>query len=137
MYLLIVFQQVPWNSVFCFWNLYTCQKQLCDKAVKALYSLKRNILSLNPSIFTSLHIFDHTIKPILMYGSEIWACSLSKKATNDDLFDFSRIYQSFYSEKLHIHFGKYILGVHKRSSNFAGFFFFQNLGDSILFYSIP
>ena len=55
------------------------KKQLYDKAVKALYSLKRNILSLNPSIFTSLPIFDHTIKPILMYGSEIRACSLSKK----------------------------------------------------------
>ena len=52
------------------------KKQLYDKAVKALYSLKRNILSLNPSIFTSLHIFDHTIKPILLYSSEIWSCSL-------------------------------------------------------------
>ena len=75
------------------------KKQLYDKAVKALYSLKRTILSLNPSIFTSLHIFDHTVKPILLYGSEIWL--------------------SFYSEKLHIHFCKYILGVHKKPSNFA------------------
>ena len=51
------------------------KKQLYDKAVKALYSLKRYILSLNPSIFTSLHIFNHT--PILLYGSEIWLSSLS------------------------------------------------------------
>ena len=28
-----------------------------DKTVKALYSLKRNVLSLNPSLYTSLHIF--------------------------------------------------------------------------------
>lgn len=95
------------------------KKQLYDKAVKALYSLKRNILSLNPSIHTSLHIFDHTIKPILLYGSEIWACTLSKKATVNDLFDHSKISKSFYSEKLHIHFCKYILGVHRKSSNFA------------------
>ena len=33
--------------------------------------------------------------------------------------DFNKIARSFYSEKLHIHFCKYILGVHKRSSNFA------------------
>ena len=95
------------------------KKQLYDKAVKALYSLKRNILSLNPSIYTSLHIFDHTVKPILLYGSEIWLCSLPKKATIHDLFDYSKISKSFNSEKLHIHFCKYILGVHKKSSNFA------------------
>ena len=95
------------------------KKQLYDKAVKALYSLKRNILSLNPSIYTSLHIFDHTIKPILLYSSEIWTCSLSKKATIHDFFDFSKISKTFHSEKLHIHFCKYILGVHKKSSNFA------------------
>ena len=38
---------------------FTPAKQLYDKAVKALYSLKRNVLFLNPSIYTSLHIFDH------------------------------------------------------------------------------
>ena len=91
------------------------KNQLYDKAVKALYSLKRNILSLNPSIYTSLHIFDHTVKPILLYGSEIWLCSLSKKATIHDLFDYSKISKSFNSEKLHIHFCKYILGVHKKA----------------------
>ena len=95
------------------------KKQLYDKAVKAVYSLKRNILSLNPNIYTSLHIFDHTVKPILLYESEIWLCSLSKKATMQDLFDYSKISKSFNSEKLHIHFCKYILGVHKKSSNFA------------------
>ena len=97
------------------------KKQLYDKSVKALYSLKRNIISLNPKIHTSIHIFDHTIKPILLYGSEIWACSIPKKTSVDDLFDFTKIARSFFSEKLHIHFCKYILGVHKRSSNFAVF----------------
>ena len=61
-----------------------------------------------------------------MYDSEIWACSLSKKASDDGLFDFSQIFKSFYSEKLHINFGKYNLEVYKTSSNFA---VFQNLGD--------
>ena len=37
------------------------KKQLCIKSVKALYSLKRNIITLNPNINTSIHIFDHTI----------------------------------------------------------------------------
>ena len=45
-----------------------------DKTVKALYSLKRNVLSLNPSLYTSLHIFFfyHTIKLILLCGSEVF-----------------------------------------------------------------
>ena len=86
-----------------------------------MYSLKRIIISLNPKIHTSIHIFDHTIKPILLYGSEIWAFSIPKKTSVDDLFDFTKIARSFFSETLHINFCKYILGVHKRSSNFAAF----------------
>ena len=46
---------------------------------------------------------------------------MPSKTSNDDFFDFNKIVRSFYSEKLHIHFCKYILGVHKRSSNFAVF----------------
>ena len=41
-----------------------------------------------------------------------------KQATVNDLFKYSKISQWFYSEKLHIHFCKYILGVHKKT-NFA------------------
>jgi hypothetical protein len=26
----------------------------------------------NPEVKTSIHVFDHTIKPILLYGCEIW-----------------------------------------------------------------
>ena len=34
--------------------------------------MQRLFLNLRPSIKTSMHIFDHTIKPILLYSSEIW-----------------------------------------------------------------
>ena len=46
--------------------------ELYNKAFKALYKFKRNFLCLNPGVRSSLHVFDHTIKPILMYCSEIW-----------------------------------------------------------------
>ena len=72
------------------------------------WSVKLSLL--NPNINTSIHIFDHTIKPILLYGCEIWACSLPKKTFIDDLFDFNKIARSFYSEKLHVHFCKYTEG---------------------------
>jgi hypothetical protein len=48
------------------------------KAVKAFFKLKAYVLSLYPMPKTSLHIFDHTVKPILLYCSEIWGCYLPK-----------------------------------------------------------
>ena len=41
------------------------------KGLKAYFKLCNNFFNLHPSIRTSLHIFDHTVKPILLYGSEI------------------------------------------------------------------
>ena len=46
----------------------TCYK----KALKAYYKLHKDLLTLNPNINTSLHVFDHTIKPISLYGCDIW-----------------------------------------------------------------
>ena len=48
--------------------------ELYKKAVKAFFKLKADVLSLYPMPKTSLHIFDHTVKPILLYCSEIWGC---------------------------------------------------------------
>ena len=48
------------------------QDELYKKALKALFRLQKYFLSLNPNVSTALHVFDHTIKPILLYGCEIW-----------------------------------------------------------------
>jgi hypothetical protein len=37
------------------------------KSLKAFLKLKKDLLSLNPNIRTSMHMFDHTIKPILLH----------------------------------------------------------------------
>ena len=47
------------------------QTELHTKALKAYYKLPKDLLTLNPNINTSLHVFDHTIKPISLYGCEI------------------------------------------------------------------
>jgi hypothetical protein len=67
----------------------------------------------------SLHIFDHTVKPILLYCSEIWGCYLPKSADFNFMFDYSRLSSVLPCDKLHIHFCKYILGANKTSTNFA------------------
>ena len=50
------------------------------------------------------------IRPICTYGSEIWISDFTLKDSCIDKLPF---------EKIHIKIGKNILGVHKKSSNFA------------------
>lgn len=50
---------------------------LYKKGLKALYKLNK-LLNHNYDIQTVLHIFDHTVKPVLLYGSEVWGIELAK-----------------------------------------------------------
>jgi hypothetical protein len=52
------------------------------------FKLKADVLSLYPMPKTSLHIFDHTVKPISLYCSEIWGCYLPKSADFNFMFDY-------------------------------------------------
>ena len=110
------------------------QNELYKKSLKAYYKLYKNLLSLNPSISTSLHVFDHTIKPILLYGSEIWGTfnPFSARFRNGTL-PFEKIYSSLKCERLHIKFCKLVLGVHKKSMNFG---ILSELGRFPLYYDV-
>ena len=79
----------------------------------------KDILSFQPSVNTSMHIFDHTVKPVLLYGSEIWGAlnPSSPRLRNDVSLD--KIYQNIDLDKLNTKFCKFTLGVNKKSSNFA------------------
>lgn len=46
--------------------------EVYKKSMKACFGLQQCLASSNPIVSTLLHLYDHTIKPILMYGSEIW-----------------------------------------------------------------
>ena len=75
---------------------------------------------MHPSVKTSMHVFDHTIKPILLYSCEIWGAfnPMSSKYRNG-IFSFDHIYSKLPAEKLHTKFCKFILGAPKKSTNFA------------------
>ena len=69
-----------------------------------------------------MHVFDHTIKPILLHGCEIWGTfnTFSAKFRHGmQNLSFDQIYCKQKAELLHQKFCKYILGVHKKSTNFA------------------
>lgn len=85
-------------------------QQLAEKAVHAMYKIRRhlNFNSLSPKI--AIKIFDSIISPILLYNSEIWGAY-----TNND---FNKWDQTA-TEKAHLKFCKIYLGVNKKSSNIA------------------
>ena len=58
------------------------QKQLYDRASRAMFSLLRKVKSLLLPIDVSIELFDRMIAPILLYGAEIWCpqmCELVNK----------------------------------------------------------
>ncbi|KAL2076447.1 hypothetical protein ACEWY4_027956 [Coilia grayii] len=85
-------------------------KDLAEKARKAYYAIRRTLHQFNPPVRLWLKIFDSTIKPILLYGSEIWG---TKYKNNYDSWDKSP------TEIFHLEFCKNILGVHRHASNLA------------------
>jgi hypothetical protein len=90
-----------------------------DRARKALFKLKSCIRdsAIPPSL--ALKLFDQLIKPICLYGSEIWgADNLSSTKFSKD-GGFETAYYKHPIEKLQIHFCKSILGVTKKASNAA------------------
>lgn len=110
------------GMIFCASGTFSfAQNELYNKALKALFKLQKDFFSLNPKIHTSLHVFDHTVKPILLYGCEIWGtfnCFSSKMLKSNNI-QIENIFTNLGCEKLHLKFLKRIIGVHKNASNFA------------------
>ena len=93
--------------------------ELYRKALKAIFKLKAEYFSLGPGVNSSLHVFDHTIKSILHYGADIWGCYMPKSFKTVHFCDFTKLSSFSPASKMEIHFIKNVLGVHKKSSNFA------------------
>ena len=54
-----------------------CKKHLFERAQKAMYSFfGTKSKNLCPPINVQLHLFDHMIEPILLYGSGVWGCEI-------------------------------------------------------------
>ncbi|XP_062588222.1 uncharacterized protein LOC134249878 [Saccostrea cucullata] len=68
-------------------TLSNAKNDCCNKAKKAYFKLQKDFLTFNPSIRTALNVFDHTIKPIILYGSELW---ILLEAVNDFISNETR-----------------------------------------------
>ena len=72
------------------------KKELYEKGNRAMVSLLRKGRQLQLPIDIQLQLFDVLVKPVLLYGCEVWAHE------GTDIL-----------EKLHLRFCKYVLGVNK------------------------
>ena len=95
---------------------------LTRRGQKAFFKLKNIFTNIPCSVPNCMHIFDHTVKPVLLYASEIVGLTnndknLSVNSNNDS--HFSNVYSRNSLEKLNISMGKYVLGVNKRTTNLA------------------
>lgn len=53
-------------------------QDLDQKASKRSFKLTKLTASAYPNIVTSIHLYDHLIKPIVLYASEIWSTFTNK-----------------------------------------------------------
>ena len=99
------------------------QADLCTKATRAVYSLKKSIMRDVVSTKSLFILFDTLIKPILFYGGPVWSprayniCKILGTSMSSRTC-LKRI-AADPTEKVHIGFLKWALGVNRRTSNAA------------------
>ena len=57
--------------IFSTSGIFNYAQDIFKTSIKASFTLTKSIISGEPSINTSLHLYDHLIKPIVLYGAEI------------------------------------------------------------------
>lgn len=93
------------------------KKDLYDRGLKAFFKFKKCFELYKPNIETLTHLFDHTVKPVLLYGSEIWGAFDANKFKSDK--HLHNLCKDLRQELVHIKFCKYSLGVGKKATNIA------------------
>ena len=94
---------------------------LYHRGQKAFFKLTSLFKHAKCSAEQFLFLFDHTVKPVLMYGTEVVGFFNSNKLCKSKEKTLHDMYVSSPLEKLNIHMCKYVLGFGKRTSNIATF----------------
>ena len=115
----------------CGGNFSYAMIDLFSRGQHALFKVKSIFKNGYPSVSTFLETFDHTVKPVLLYSSEIWGLfdvtSRITRSKNNVIFNF---FQNSKIDKFNTQFNKYVLGVGKKASKWA---VFGELGRSAIY----
>lgn len=96
----------------------TAQKNLYLRGLKAYFKLVKILSTQRSGVHTAIHLFDHTVKPILLYASEIWGSidpNLRRVKSNPDQ-KLERGYEKLLAEKLHMKMCRNTLGVNNKTA---------------------
>ena len=85
-----------------------------DKALTGFCLLKQ--IQLHHSVKLSLKLFDTLVLPILSYGGVVWGPIYARKFNIQNFMD---ICNNSPIERLNVKMCKYLLGVHRKSTNDA------------------
>ena len=97
-----------------------CQSVLYKRGLKANFKISKCFGDLHKNVDTILHLFDHMVKPVLLYGSEIWGIINTISASvKKDSFSLFNTLSDMPCEKLYVKFFKYISSVHKKDIKYG------------------
>lgn len=93
------------------------QKTLVGKASRALFSLYRIPGFKNLSICQQLQLYDSLIKPILLYGSEVWGLDplMKEIKLKGNNISFGSMYNKWEAQKTTNKYFRGILGLHSKA----------------------
>ena len=92
------------------------------RKVLKLFSKFENVLSIiNLRLKLCYNVFDHTVKPVLLYRSEVWGIFAADKLQKQKDLYLNKLCTDFIAEKIHItgKLCKYLLEVGCQSTNSA------------------
>ena len=92
---------------------------LYSRGQKAYFKLINIFENALPKASTVIHTIDHTVKPILLYTSEVWGIFDENKFSRASERPIENVFMDLQIEKLNIQFCKFISGVNKKASNLA------------------
>jgi hypothetical protein len=98
----------------------TAIKELSNKAIRAYFALKSSFININVNPRLFMRLFDTLVKPIALYGCEIWGAFGHKTSILSNSILFQLYMKDNYPfEQLHLKSCKQILQVSKKASNFG------------------
>ena len=94
------------------------QSDLYKRALKSYHKLLKVISTEKTVGSTLFHLFDQTVKPILLYGSEVWGTFNTnlKRVTRANDYKLERGYEKIQAENLLLKLCRYVLGVHPKTT---------------------
>ena len=91
---------------------------ICDRSKKVIFKLNKSFKGIDVNPRTSLNMFDKLVRPVMLYGCEIWGDTIIKGKSVCEEKMWRKILKS-QIESVHMSFCKSCLGVDRKATNVA------------------